>query len=453
MLLLLLALSFCGGPAVSCDSTAGFNRSWTHGTPVGVRSAESERATLPSSPRSTPIASLQEGGNHSLADLPLKRPQTVNTTGAPPMNAKESLVARGGREDLCKPRASTAKPRTRRRRKKLGPLHHATRVMWSRLHRLHATVVQPSVSGLRSVLTSASAVVWSPLVLTQSAWTSAKALLAAARGCAGGGDGPSAVTRTPLHGVAECMGALSGGFHSWPPVTWLRRQRQPAALMERTVHHANKAMLLLTRHLLLQLRRAACAALRAKVAVGAALKTTAKASVSTMRFLHSLLSTSRERQKIHMQQRHAHREKASLREQQVREVRRILGSNDHYAVLQLKPDCTTKDAKSAFRRLARVIHPDKSDVPQTQDAFVKLQAAHAVLSDDGQRTVYDLQQAGVHSTNAYAYKHRPGSRGYNSFDTDSLRKHFASSYGVRSHDREHLRRQQYWSDQGFFGWR
>ena len=40
-------------------------------------------------------------------------------------------------------------------------------------------------------------------------------------------------------------------------------------------------------------------------------------------------------------------------------------------------------------RLARLLHPDKSDVPETQAAFVKLQEAHGVLMDSSKRSEHN----------------------------------------------------------------
>ena len=62
---------------------------------------------------------------------------------------------------------------------------------------------------------------------------------------------------------------------------------------------------------------------------------------------------------------------------------------EHYEVLQLTADATTREAKSAFRRLARLLHPDKSSVPRTADAFFRLQAAHEVLADADRKAEYD----------------------------------------------------------------
>ena len=77
--------------------------------------------------------------------------------------------------------------------------------------------------------------------------------------------------------------------------------------------------------------------------------------------------------------------------EQKREVNRVLRAREgeHYEVLQLTADATTREAKSAFRRLARLLHPDKSSVPRTADAFFRLQAAHEVLADADRKAEYD----------------------------------------------------------------
>jgi DnaJ domain len=60
----------------------------------------------------------------------------------------------------------------------------------------------------------------------------------------------------------------------------------------------------------------------------------------------------------------------------------------YYAQLAVPPDATAEEIAAAFRRRARVVHPD---VPGTGDtaAFVALKAAYDVLADHSRRTEYD----------------------------------------------------------------
>lgn len=64
---------------------------------------------------------------------------------------------------------------------------------------------------------------------------------------------------------------------------------------------------------------------------------------------------------------------------------------DYYSILQLTPDATVEEIKSAFRRLARQYHPDLNpNNPQTTEQFQEISQAYEVLSDAKKRRRYDL---------------------------------------------------------------
>ncbi|KAL7565559.1 hypothetical protein ACA910_003831 [Epithemia clementina (nom. ined.)] len=67
--------------------------------------------------------------------------------------------------------------------------------------------------------------------------------------------------------------------------------------------------------------------------------------------------------------------------------------DDYYGVLGVQKTASTKDIKSAYRKLALDWHPDKvQDVDKkefAQQKFMELQQAYDVLSDDDKREVYD----------------------------------------------------------------
>ena len=69
-----------------------------------------------------------------------------------------------------------------------------------------------------------------------------------------------------------------------------------------------------------------------------------------------------------------------------------LEGDAHYRALDLPRTCVPCDVTSAYRRLARVHHPDKGGDP---DAFARIKRAHDVLSDPGQRAAYDAWQSRV----------------------------------------------------------
>jgi molecular chaperone DnaJ len=55
--------------------------------------------------------------------------------------------------------------------------------------------------------------------------------------------------------------------------------------------------------------------------------------------------------------------------------------SDHYEVLGVARDATDDQIKKAYRRLARELHPDVNDAPESQEKFKLVTHAYEVLSD------------------------------------------------------------------------
>ena len=62
-------------------------------------------------------------------------------------------------------------------------------------------------------------------------------------------------------------------------------------------------------------------------------------------------------------------------------------ARDAYEVLGIAKDATADQIKKAYRKLAREHHPDRTGGDDTK--FKEINAAHAVLSDDDKRKLYD----------------------------------------------------------------
>ena len=62
---------------------------------------------------------------------------------------------------------------------------------------------------------------------------------------------------------------------------------------------------------------------------------------------------------------------------------------DYYDVLQVSPDCDARTLESAYRHLAKMYHPDRTDTADTTK-FKEVIAAYRVLRDPHLRAKYDL---------------------------------------------------------------
>ncbi|KAF8317757.1 uncharacterized protein EI90DRAFT_2943014 [Cantharellus anzutake] len=79
------------------------------------------------------------------------------------------------------------------------------------------------------------------------------------------------------------------------------------------------------------------------------------------------------------------------RMERVRVVRRIRACKPHayYEILGLESSCSEHDIKRAFRKLAIMTHPDKTDVEGAAEAFKMVSKAWQILGDPAQRARYD----------------------------------------------------------------
>ncbi|XP_022772131.1 chaperone protein dnaJ 11, chloroplastic-like [Durio zibethinus] len=75
-----------------------------------------------------------------------------------------------------------------------------------------------------------------------------------------------------------------------------------------------------------------------------------------------------------------------------RTISHIASPSSLYEVLGIQMDATCQEIKAAYRRLARVLHPDVSANGQnnaTAHEFIKVHEAYSTLSDPEKRADYD----------------------------------------------------------------
>ena len=66
-----------------------------------------------------------------------------------------------------------------------------------------------------------------------------------------------------------------------------------------------------------------------------------------------------------------------------------MAKKNYYDILGVARNATEDDIKKAYKKHAIKLHPDKNRAPQAADAFKKVSAAYACLTDATKRRIYD----------------------------------------------------------------
>ncbi|MGB3404181.1 MAG: DnaJ domain-containing protein [Microcoleaceae cyanobacterium] len=77
--------------------------------------------------------------------------------------------------------------------------------------------------------------------------------------------------------------------------------------------------------------------------------------------------------------------------------------SNYYHTLEIQPSATQAEIKKAYRRLAKLFHPDSQLHSANHDKIIKINAAYEVLSDPKQRQSYD-QQLYIYTQQSQTYR-------------------------------------------------
>ncbi|CAI8008968.1 DnaJ homolog subfamily C member 16 [Geodia barretti] len=105
-----------------------------------------------------------------------------------------------------------------------------------------------------------------------------------------------------------------------------------------------------------------------------------------------------------------------------------------YDVLGVSRDASRREIRSAYKRLARVWHPDKNKSPQAQEKILEINKAYEVLSGEESRRRYDMTGE-TDPAHSGSQSHTHNSHGFTFFQTGDGFFHFGG-FGHTTQPRE-----------------
>lgn len=107
-----------------------------------------------------------------------------------------------------------------------------------------------------------------------------------------------------------------------------------------------------------------------------------------------------------------------------------MSKRDYYQVLGVDKSASPEEIKSAYRKLARKLHPDVNKAADASAKFSELQEAYDALSDPERRTAYDRYG---HNAPPRASPRPPGARQGQAVDVEDLGDMFEAFFGGRGY--------------------
>ena len=62
---------------------------------------------------------------------------------------------------------------------------------------------------------------------------------------------------------------------------------------------------------------------------------------------------------------------------------------DHYKILGIASNASSREISSAYRKLALQYHPDRNKTPHANDMMLRINTSYSILSDPNKRREYD----------------------------------------------------------------
>jgi hypothetical protein len=105
---------------------------------------------------------------------------------------------------------------------------------------------------------------------------------------------------------------------------------------------------------------------------------------------------------------------------------------DYYKILQVTVSATSGEIKAAYRRLAKIYHPDKNPGHASEDHFKQIKEAYENLIDPQRRARYDAKRNRATTFNNPAREKKSGKKSYNFTEEDAKRRQYYQQHYKKS---------------------